>query len=292
MILEYVVKDKSYESINQLIKLEFNISSRLLVKLIKNKKILLNKNPTDTRKQPKLNDIVEVLLDLEEENSNIQPTEMDLDIVYEDEGLLVINKQAGIAVHPSIRHYNDSLSNGIRFYFDKIGLKKKVRPVNRLDLNTSGLVIFAKNEYIQECLIKQMKEGTFKKEYICVVKGKFDEKTGTIDLPIVRKENSIIERCVSNDGQEAITRYEVLEEKEDYSIVRCFLETGRTHQIRVHMAYIGHSILGDTLYGSSSDLIYRQALHCKSMTFINPVNNKTLSISCPIPEDINRLITQ
>ena len=292
MILEYVVKDKSYESINQLIKLEFNISSRLLVKLIKNKKILLNKNPTDTRKQPKLNDIVEVLLDLEEENSNIQPTEMDLDIVYEDEGLLVINKQAGIAVHPSIRHYNDSLSNGIRFYFDKIGLKKKVRPVNRLDLNTSGLVIFAKNEYIQECLIKQMKEGTFKKEYICVVKGKFDEKTGTIDLPIVRKENSIIERCVSNDGQEAITRYEVLEEKEDYSIVRCFLETGRTHQIRVHMAYIGHFILGDTLYGSSSDLIYRQALHCKSMTFINPVNNKTLSISCPIPEDINRLITQ
>ena len=291
MILEYVVKDKSYESINQLIKLEFNISSRLLVKLIKNKKILLNKIPADTRKQPKVNDIVEVLLDLEEDNSNIQPTKMDLNIVYEDEGLLVINKQAGIAVHPSIRHYNDNLSNGIRFYFDKIGLKKKVRPVNRLDLNTSGLVIFAKNEYIQECLIKQMKEGVFKKEYICVVKGKFNEKTGTINLPIARKENSIIERCVSNDGQEAITRYEVLEEKEDYSIVRCFLETGRTHQIRVHMAYIGHSILGDSLYGSSSNLISRQALHCESMTFINLINNKMLNISCPIPEDINRLIT-
>ena len=318
MILEYIVKNNGYKNINQVLKNEFNISARLFVKLIKNNKVLLNEKPVDTRKEININDKISVLLDLEEDNSNIQPTKMELKIVYEDNAILVVNKPAGIAVHPSILHYTDSLSNGIKYYFDSIKLKKKIRPVNRLDLNTSGLVVFAKNEYIQECLIKQMENGSFKKEYIAIVKGILPNKKGTINAPIARKENSIIERCVQKDGKPSITHYEVLGEytfnikplqntgltkkhilklqpyaknkQHTYtpfkiSIIKCRLETGRTHQIRVHMAYTGHPLLGDTLYGVPSKLIKRQALHCSKLCFIHPISKKAISLECNLPPD-------
>ena len=210
---------------------------------------------------------------------------MNLNIIFEDDWLLVVNKPARIAIHPSVLHYSDSLCNGIKFYFDKIGLKKKIRPVNRLDLNTSGLVVFAKCEYIQECLINQMKNNQFKKEYLAVCNGFFDKKSGIINLPIARKENSIIERCISENGQPAITHYEVLKEFDNYSLVKCSLETGRTHQIRVHMSAIGHPLLGDSLYGSISDLINRQALHCFNLQFIHPVYNNDLNFWGDLPND-------
>lgn len=286
MILKIIVKNDKSESVNQLLKEEFHLSARLLTKLIKNKKILLNGKVCDTRIKPQINDKLEVLLDMEEDNSNIKPTKIDLNFVYEDEGLLVVDKPAGIAVHPSMRHYSNSLSNGIKYYFDQIGLNKKIRPVNRLDLDTSGLVVFAKNEYIQECLIKQMKNETFKKQYICIVEGNFDKKQGTINLPIARKEKSIIERCISKDGQKAITHYEVIEEHENYSVVKCMLETGRTHQIRVHMAYVWHPLLGDTLYGTKSKLISRQALHCYKLNFTNPIDNSKLVLISSLPADM------
>ena len=157
MELEYFVKDtNNYKDINQVLKNEFNISARLLSKLIKNKKILLNDSFVDTRTKIKTNDVIKILFDYDEDNSNIIPKKMNLDIIYEDNFLLAINKPAGITVHPSILHYENSLSNGIKFYFDQINLKKKIRPINRLDKDTSGIVIFAKNEYIQEQLIHQM----------------------------------------------------------------------------------------------------------------------------------------
>ena len=290
MELEFIVKDNKYKNINQILKKEFNISSRLLVKLINNKKVLLNGISVDTRNSIKIGDIITVLLNIEENNSNIVPTKMDLKVVYEDDGLLVIDKPFGIPVHPSILHYEDSLSNGVRYYFDKIGLKKKIRPVNRLDKNTTGLVIFAKNEYIQECLIKQMKDNTFKKEYLCLVSGILKEKSGTINAPIRRKENSIMERCIDINGQPSITHFEVIKEYKDYSLVKCILETGRTHQIRVHMAYIGHPLLGDELYGAKSELIQRQALHCYKLSFINPLNQNNQILESFIPEDFKKII--
>ena len=290
MKLTYNVKDDKYKNVNQVLKEEFSISSRLLTKLINNNKILLNGISIDTRTCLKVNDSINVLLDLEEDNSNIMSNKMQLDIVYEDKGMLIINKPAGVAVHPSMRHYTDNLSSGVKLYFDKIGLKKKIRPVNRLDLDTSGLVVFAKNEYIQECLIKQMQENQFIKEYLCIVMGIFQEKEGTISVPIARKENSIIERCVDNNGQIAITDYQVIKEFNEFSLVKCILKTGRTHQIRVHMAYIGHPILGDTLYGSESNFISRQALHCCKLSFINPVTNKKMELKCDIPKDIDLII--
>lgn len=293
MELEYIV-DKEFDNINQILVSKFNLSTRLINKLIKNKKITVNGSFLDTRNVPNIGDKIIIDFSYEEDNSNIVPKEMDLNILYEDEWMLVINKPSGIAVHPSILHFNDSLSNGVRFYFDKIGLKKKIRPVNRLDLNTSGVIIFAKCEYIQEELSKQMQKNIFKKEYLCIVDGIFpsDKKLGTINLPIARKNGSIIERCISKDGQNSITHYEVLKEFKDknYSLVKCLLETGRTHQIRVHMKELSHPLLGDTLYGTSSNLINRQALHSYMVSFIHPVTKKEIKIMAKLPKDMRILL--
>lgn len=286
MFLEYIIINNKYIDVNQVLRQEFNISSRLLSKLIKNKKVLLNNCIIDTRSTVSFGDIITVLLDFEEESDNIVSTKMDLDIVFEDDAFLIINKPARIAIHPSIAHYDNSLSNGVKYYFESKNFYTKIRPVNRLDFNTSGLVIFAKNQYVQECLISQMKQNVFKKEYLAIVLGRLDNKKGTINLPIARKENSIIERCVSQNGQTAITDYEVIKEFNDYSLVKCILKTGRTHQIRVHMASISHPILGDTLYGNSSNLIDRQALHSYKVSFIHPVTKKRMEFIADIPEDM------
>ena len=289
MFLKYTVKkDDELRTINEVLSSYFGFSSRLKNKLINLKVITLNGVFVNTKTLIKESDLITIDLSYEEDNSNILPTKMNLQIVYEDEWLLILNKPAGIAIHPSLLHYTDSLSNGVRCYFDSINLKKKIRPVNRLDANTSGLVIFAKCEYIQECFIKQMTNDTFKKEYLCIVEGIFDKKAGKINLPIARKSGSIIERCIDKSGQNAITHYEVIKEFGNYSLVKCLLKTGRTHQIRVHMSYIGHPLLGDTLYGNSSKLINRQALHSYMIEFIHPVNKKIMNFTCNLPQDMKK----
>lgn len=174
MNLKYVVEQDI--SINQILNDKFEFSTRLKNKLIKNKCVLRNENFEDTRTIVHPGDTISIVLDSPEDNSNIVPTQMNLNVVYEDEHLLAINKPAGIAVHPSILHFADSLSNGVRYYFDTIGLQKKIRPINRIDLNTSGLVLFAKNEYVQECLIQQMASNTFRKRYLCIVNGILPDK--------------------------------------------------------------------------------------------------------------------
>ena len=289
MLLKYENRNDSYICINDILLKEFHISTHLRTKLIKNKCIYLNNNICDTRDKISIGDTITVNLNSEEDNSNIVPTPMNLNIIYEDDWFLILHKPAGIAIHPSMLHFDTSLSNGVRYYFDSIGLKKKIRPVNRLDLNTSGLVIFAKCEYIQECLSKQMENKTFKKEYLCIVSGKFEDKIGTINLPTKKKKNSILERCVDDNGQKSITHFEVLQEFNDYSLVKCTLETGRTHQIRVHMSYIGHPLFGDTLYGKSSSLIDRQALHCSKLEFIHPISKQNLTFDCPLENDLQIL---
>ena len=278
MILEYKIIENN-QTINQILKTKLHISSRLLYKLINKKTIYLNGNICDTRNIANIGNTIIIDLSYDEDNSNIVPTKMNLDIIFEDDSMLVLNKPFGIATHPSILHFSDSLSNGVKYYFDSIGLHKKIRPVNRLDLHTSGLIIFAKNEYIQECLIKQMENNSFKKEYHAIINGHLKNKKGIIDLPISRKPGSIIERCINENGKKAVTHYEVIEEYENCSLVKCILETGRTHQIRVHFAYIGHPLLGDSLYGEKSDLINGQALTCTKLSFIHPVSNKNVELN-------------
>ena len=291
MNLSYKISNKdNFVNVFQILKEHFLLSDRLITKLKKYKKIYLNGKETYTKQKVTSGDVVSFVLDFDEDNSNIVPSNIPLDIIYEDEYLLILNKPAEIAIHPSILHYDNSLSNGVKFYFDKLGLKKKIRIVNRLDRNTSGIVIFAKNEYIQECLIKQMKTKELKKEYLAIAKGILEPKSYTLNFPIARKEGSIIERTVSSAGDSAITHYKVLKEFNNLSLVHIILETGRTHQIRVHFSYIGHPILGDTLYGSPSELINRQALHSYKLTFIHPVTKKVLSLEAPLPNDIENII--
>lgn len=291
MNLSYQIdKDEHYDNVLHVLKEQFFLSDRLITKLKKANKIYLNDLQTYTKKSLTVGDTVSVLIDFEEDNSNIVASNIPLNIIYEDDYLLVLNKPANIAIHPSILHFDNSLSNGVKFYFDKLGLKKKIRIVNRLDRNTSGIVIFAKNEYIQECLIKQMKTNEFKKEYLAIAKGILESKSGTLNFPIARKEGSIIERTVTSDGDSAITHYDVVKEFNNLSLVHIVLETGRTHQIRVHFSHIGHPILGDTLYGSPSELINRQALHSYKLTFIHPVTKKVLSLEAPLPNDIKNII--
>lgn len=291
MELSYtILEHDNFFNLKEVLKTKFEISDRLLLKLKQNNKILINKNMCSVSSCVYCNDVITVLLDLEEENFNIVPTKMNLDILYEDDWYIILNKPAGIPVHPSLHYYENSLSNGVRYYFDSIGLKKKVRPVNRLDKDTSGVVIFAKNEYIQECLVRQMKNNNFVKEYIAICNGIFDNKCGIINAPIARKSESIIERCVDDNGDFAVTRYSVLQDNGSVSKVLCTLETGRTHQIRVHMSYAGHPIIGDTLYGSASDCISRQALHSYRTCFIHPITRQKVEYIAPIPLDILNII--
>ena len=291
MKLEYIVNDLTkYESVKQVLKEEFLMSDRLIVKLKKSKQIYLNNKPTFVNKKLQIGYKIYINIDFEENSDNIVSTKMDLDILYEDEGLIIVNKPPFVPVHPSMDHFEDSLSNGIKYYFNSVGLKRKIRPVIRLDKNTSGIVVFAKNEYIQECLIKQMKSNIFKKEYIAIVDGIITEKKQIINAPISRKENSIIERCVNSNGDTAVTIIELIKTYDNYSLVKCTLKTGRTHQIRVHTAYIKHPIIGDDLYGKKSNKINRQALHAHKITFIHPISKKEIKIEAKIPKDIENLI--
>ena len=250
MLLKYIVEDN--KNLRSILKDELNISSRLFNK-IKNKYVFVNGEHAIYYRDLNVNVVVEVDFIYDDDNYNniVSNPDIKFEIVYEDDWLLIVNKGANLPVHPSLNHYDISLSNGIRAYFDKIGLNKTVRLVNRIDKDTTGLVVIAKCEYIQECLIKQMNDDSFIKEYIAIARGLVDS-SGVIDFPIARKDGSIIERCVDlARGENAITNYVRLNYNPelDISLVKCRLLTGRTHQIRVHFAYIGHPLLGDSLYG-------------------------------------------
>lgn len=287
MKLSYTVKQNdSYINVLDVLKNEFLLSARLITKLKQSNNIFFNEEITYTKKLVCANDVVSVLIDFVEDNSNIVATNIPLDIIYEDEYLLAINKPANMPVHPSMLHYEETLSNAVKYYFDTLNLKRKIRIVNRLDKDTSGIVIFAKNEYIQECLIKQMKTKELKKEYLAIVTGYLQKKSDTLCFPISRKEGSIIERTVNPNGDIAITHYNILKEQNNLSLVHVFLETGRTHQIRVHFSHINHPILGDTLYGPPSPLINRQALHSYKITLLHPISKQILTLEAPIPNDM------
>ena len=290
MDLNYKVNNNKYSNVKEILKNHFHISDKLLAKLKKEKKIFLNEKNVYVTALISLGDNIRVNIDFEEASENIKPVNMDLKILYEDEYLLIVDKPPFTPVHPSSNNYENTLSNGIKYYFELNNLKIKIRPVNRLDKDTSGIVVFAKNQYIQEALIKQMRTSEFKKEYIAILEGVFEEDYIRANAPISRKEGSIIERHVSDDGAESITDIFVLKRFNNYTLVKCLLLTGRTHQIRVHSKHINHPIVGDSLYGNKSSLIDRQALHSNKIEFIHPITKKKLVIESEIPEDISEII--
>lgn len=205
-------------------------------------------------------------------NGNIK-----VEIAYEDEDIIVYNKPPFLAVHPSIRHYDDTLANAFAARFPDITF----RPINRLDRDTSGLCVCAKNRLAAG-------HADMKKVYFAVVMGDI-ARGGTVALPIARESESIIKRCVRADGKPAVTRFEPIERVNGRTLLKIRLETGRTHQIRVHMSHIGYPLCGDRLYGGDAS-INRQALHCGETEFIHPITGQTISVSAPLPEDIRALL--
>lgn len=291
MRLEYTVTEE--ENIRQILKEVFFMSDRLIVKLKHNNCISVNDEVAHIWTKISKGDKLVVEENFEEESPNIVPNEnIKLTILYEDEYMLIVDKAPGMPVHPSSLHFDDSLSNGVKAYYEKIGLKKLIRPVIRLDKDTSGIVIFAKNEYIQNQLMYQMKTNSFKKKYIAILEGIVEKDKGTIKTNITRKEGSVIERMVSDKGQIAISYYKVIKrlKDKDLTVVEYELETGRTHQLRLHSKHINHPILGDSLYNKESSLIKRQALHSMEVRFIHPITKKEMIIKSDIPQDMKKII--
>ncbi len=236
-------------------------------------------------------DVLKVELVEKKGSEAIIPVPMKLDILFEDEHLMVVNKPAGMPVHPSQGNYGNTLANGIAAYMEEKGVDFVFRAVNRLDRDTSGLLIIAKHMLSSSILSDQVKDHAIHREYAAIVCGKTAE-TGTVDAPIARKDGSTIERVVDPErGESAITHYKTLayNEETDLSYLRLLLETGRTHQIRVHMKHIGHPLPGDFLYNPDYRYIERQALHSAYLRFTHPISGDTMEFSAPLPEDMAEL---
>ena len=279
--------DKNFEGrkIREFLKEKMGLSSRLIKGASIDKRILVNNNPVKMNYVLKEND--EIVINLaKKESQNITPEKIDLDIVYEDKDIIVINKSPNMVVHPTKRYQSGTLANGLLYYFKESNQDCIVRLVSRLDMDTSGLIIVAKNQYAHSELSNQMQNNNVEKRYLALVHGHFSEKEGTIDLPIYRPEiEGVMARVIDERGQRSITHYKVIESYKDAELVECLLETGRTHQIRVHMKAMGHPIYGDTLYGETDDsgLISRQALHAYKLKFQSPRTKDELALTAKLP---------
>lgn len=235
-------------------------------------------------------DILETVFDEEESSENIISVDMPLDIVYEDKDILVVNKAADTPIHPSIGNYDNSLANGVVNYYEKQGMNFVFRCINRLDRDTTGLVVIAKNMLSSTVLNQAMVNREIHRTYLAVVKGELPEN-GTIDFPIDRKDGSTVERCVDFAcGERAVTHFQCVEKNEKYSLAKIWLETGRTHQIRVHMNAIGHPLPGDFLYHNDFTDIGRQALHSWRLEFAHPITGEQMKFEQPLPEDMRKLL--
>lgn len=237
-------------------------------------------------------DRLDICLREETSSETIVPADLPLTIVYEDEDLMVINKAAKVPVHPSQGNYDNTLANSLAYYFQTKGEAFVFRAVNRLDRDTTGLLLIAKHMLSGALLSAMVAEKSIRREYLAIACGETEE-AGTIRLPIARKDGSTIERCVDFEhGESACTHYHRLSynPKYDCSLVLLILETGRTHQIRVHMKAIGHPLPGDFLYHPDCRLIDRQALHSYRLSFVHPITGKAMAFEAPVPNDFNFMI--
>lgn len=226
-------------------------------------------------------------------SENIVPVPLPLSIVYEDEDIIVVNKPADMPVHPSMNNYTNTLANGLMHYYQQKGESFIFRCINRLDRDTTGLVLLARHGLSAGILSGQMQRREIHRTYLALAEGIFEISAGTIDAPIARKGESIIEREVNFDtGERAVTHYRVLQTsaKYPYTLLSLSLDTGRTHQIRVHMQYIGHPLIGDSLYPSDCSQIRRQALHSSRLSFKHPITGDLLTFEAELPTDMSRLL--
>ena len=297
MNLKYIVTSNNYKNINQILKQELNISARLQQKLIKSHHVYLNSVIVDTRSSVSLNDVISVNLNFEEESKNIIPTSMALDIIYEDDDFLIVNKPKDMVVHPAPGHYTGTLVNGLMYHCKNhlSNINGVLRPgiVHRIDKDTTGALIICKNDYSHNFIAEQLKVHSITRKYVGIVQGVVKDESGTINAPIGRHPVNRKEMAINHkNGKEAVTHYKVLKRFDKYTFMEFQLETGRTHQIRVHMASIHHPLLGDTVYNHNKCLfkLEGQCLHAKTIGFIHPTTKEYVEFEAPIPEYMEHLL--
>lgn len=281
----------SEKTIKEILHEHFSVSTRFINRLKFGDYIILNGQKRYVNVRVHEGDHLEIY-EPEEESVNILATPIDVHIRYEDAHIMVLDKQAGLPVHPCPGNFEHTLANGVVYYWKENGENHIYRPVNRLDKDTSGLIIIAKSQYAHQqlsmrMLSKDKGSTTIQRKYTAIVHGMIHPMEGTIRFPIERKQGSILERCVSENGQRAVTHYRVLSYINGLTLVELELETGRTHQIRVHMSYMGHPLVGDWLYGKEErQLISRQALHSSYLEFEHPLDKRVMKFASEIPQDM------
>ena len=287
--MEIKVIDSDGIRLDKYVMNELDVSRSKVQKLIDNENVLVNGNIVKASYVVKLDDLIEVL-SMEDEVIPIQAEDIPLNIVYEDEYLLVVNKPSGMVVHPGNGNYNHTLVNALMYHCNNnlSTVNGEVRPgiVHRIDADTSGLLLVAKNDIVHNDLAKQISEKSVVRKYLSLVHGVINEDTATIDAPIGRDKNNRKKMCVTGDNsKDAVTNFKVLERYNDSTLIECSLETGRTHQIRVHMSYIKHPVVNDPVYGYNKldDKDFGQMLHAKEIGFVHPITHEFMDFTVEPP---------
>ncbi|MEK5522370.1 RluA family pseudouridine synthase [Heyndrickxia sp. FSL W8-0423] len=285
--LQWTIAHKDKDKIIRQFLSEKDISRRALTDIkFAGGKITVNQREENVLYQLKCGDRLEVTFPPEKSSETLIGEDIPIQIIFEDKDLLVIDKPAFMNTIPSREHPHGSLANALIGYYQKKSIDATVHIVTRLDRNTSGLVLVAKHRYIHHLLSQMQQKRMIKRTYEALVEGVLSEDDGTIDAPIGRKDSSIIEREVRADGKAARTHYHVMKRGSKFCHIKLTLDTGRTHQIRVHMSYIGHPLLGDDLYGGNTDIYERQALHCSNLTFYHPTLEKEMNFHSDFPFEV------
>lgn len=288
-----ITSDKENVRIDVFLTENTEFSRNKISQVIKKGEVLVNNKKVSASYKVKIGDVINYnepapdIIDLE-------PEKMDLDIVYEDDYLVIINKQSGLVVHPAVGNYSHTLVNGLLYHFNKISNKKSIRPgiVHRLDKDTSGLMIVAKDDKTHDLLAGMIKNKKVERKYLALVWGVLRHEKGRIDAPIGRDINDRQKYTVTDiNSKNSITHFKVIERFKEVSLLECKLDTGRTHQIRVHMEYIGHPIVNDPVYGRRKIINdFGQMLHSKSIKLIHPITNKELFFEVEPPKEFNEIL--
>ena len=282
-----IVNEDVNERIDKYLASITNLSRETITKMIDSEYILVNGKKVKASYKPVLGDKIEIKEGFVKD-TKIDAKKLDLDIVYEDEYLMVINKPSGLVVHPGSGNKDNTLVNGLMYYtknLSDIGDSDRPGIVHRLDKDTSGLMLVAKENKTHEILAEEFKKHNIHREYIALVDGVIEVSRGTIDAPIKRSKENYQKMTVASGGKKAITNFEVIKRYKNNTLIRLVLETGRTHQIRVHMAYIGYPIHNDPVYNKKVSTSFGQFLHSEYLKFIHPITKKELEFRCPLPDE-------
>ena len=290
-----VVSEEENIRIDKYLASILDYSREYIGKLIDHQLVLVNNRVVKASFKVSLHDEIVIHDEDMKIEEDILPVKMDLDIVYEDEYLMVLNKPSGLVVHPGNGNYNNTLVNGLMYYTKNLSnIGGEIRPgiVHRIDKDTSGLILVAKTNPVHEILADDFKNKRIKREYIALLDGVFKSASATIDAPIGRDKQNREKMAVVEDGKHAVTHMKVLKRYEKYTLVSCILETGRTHQIRVHMAYIGYPVHNDPVYSKKDATSFGQFLHSYKMNFIHPITKKEMEFVCPLPDYFKKFLDQ